>query len=296
MLKFLLEVPITQYIQPICLWKGLKVPSQTQGYVTGWGKSEDTSKKHETIPKVISAPIQENEHCLPQNPHLAHISSNRTFCAGSRTGTGVCLGDSGSSLVIKVGNLNYIRGIVSSSLRTLTSCDVTNFAVFTDVLRYKSWIDQVMSGRETSTISGQWRQDQEANFLWNFNFYSVKDACKDQELFCETFGCSRAKPKPASWPAYQASVGEFPFAAALGYDKIKFNDHEADTFLCNGVLISEKFVITAAHCTARKSSPPRFVRLGKVRKIFENVSFQILLNFVFRFCCGNKTQRIHRLP
>ena len=155
MLKFRLEVPITQYIQPICLWKGLKVPSQTQGYVTGWGKSEDTSKKHETIPKVISAPIQENEHCLPQNPHLAHISSNRTFCAGSRTGTGVCLGDSGSSLVIKVGNLNYIRGIVSSSLRTLTSCDVTNFAVFTDVLRYKSWIDQVMSGRETSTISGQ---------------------------------------------------------------------------------------------------------------------------------------------
>ena len=154
-LKFLLQVPITQHIQPICLWKASTDPSQTQGYVTGWGKSEDTSKKHETIPKLISAPIQENANCLPQIPDLAPISSNRTFCAGSKDGTGVCLGDSGSSLVIKVGNLNFIRGIVSSSLSTSTSCDVTNFAVFTDVLRFKSWIDQVMSGRETSTISGQ---------------------------------------------------------------------------------------------------------------------------------------------
>lgn len=101
---------------------------------------------------------------------------------------------------------------------------------------------------------------------------SVKDLCKNPELYRETFGCQCIKPKPLNWPAYQASIGEFPFAAALYYEQ-----HEALARVqCNGVLINHKFILTAAHCISKRSSPS-FVQLGKVRlpfAIFKKIEYK----------------------
>lgn len=55
----------------------------------------------------------------------------------------------------------------------------------------------------------------------------------------------------------ESEVGEFPHMAALGYG----DDNNLD-FNCGGALISEKFVLTAAHCVERGS--PEVVRLGRV--------------------------------
>ena len=75
---------------------------------------------------------------------LVDLASNRTFCAGRGDGKGICTGDSGGGVSIKVASTFYFRGIVSSGLFDGTSCDVSKYSVFTDVLKFKAWIDHIM--------------------------------------------------------------------------------------------------------------------------------------------------------
>lgn len=139
-------IRFSRYIQPICLWDFENEPTETEGVVVGWGKSEDESKPHEEIPKKVKAPIEVDLlKCILETPALSYYASKRTLCAGARDGSGVCRGDSGSGLVINVGGVYYLRGIVSTSLLNHKDCDVNNYAVYSNVLKFRNWIEKMTS-------------------------------------------------------------------------------------------------------------------------------------------------------
>ena len=138
-------IPFSSYVQPICLWNDDAPPIQTEGNVAGWGQSQNLEKLFEEIPTKLKVPIHSQEFCFLTTKDLVDLASNRTFCAGSGDETGICTGDSGGGVSIKVGSTFYFRGIVSSGLYDQISCDVTKFSIFTDVLKFKPWIDQIIS-------------------------------------------------------------------------------------------------------------------------------------------------------
>ncbi|XP_031623295.1 ankyrin-1-like isoform X2 [Contarinia nasturtii] len=57
----------------------------------------------------------------------------------------------------------------------------------------------------------------------------------------------------------EADSQEFPWMAALGY----LNNNYQITFDCGGTIISNYFIVTAAHCVV-ESRQPIFIRLGKI--------------------------------
>lgn len=143
------SIHFNNFIQPICLWSSEAEPKISSGVVTGWGKSENPDRLHENLPKLVEVRIQTNEKCFLETKALVDLSSERTFCAGLKNGSGVCNGDSGGGLFIKVEEVFYLRGIVSSSLIKDGGCDVSKNAIYTNVLKFKQWIDQTTTGENT---------------------------------------------------------------------------------------------------------------------------------------------------
>ena len=136
------KINFNHLIQPICTFQsGAGGLVNRTGVTVGYGKSENDKKEHEETPKIIEIPIHDSLKCFYRFEDLLQLSSNRTFCGGPANGTGVCLGDSGNGMVIKYHGIYYLRGIVSSSLQSARyGCDVYQYSVFTDVLKFTKWI------------------------------------------------------------------------------------------------------------------------------------------------------------
>ncbi|XP_058169284.1 serine protease snake-like [Anopheles ziemanni] len=101
------------------------------------------------------------------------------------------------------------------------------------------------------------------NFPWEYqNVITVKQAAiflslQTLEIKYDVYNCTSEVKLIVG--GEEANYGEFPHQAMLGYPQE--DDPQKVKFLCGGTLISEKHVLTAAHCFAQ--SIPTVVRLGE---------------------------------
>lgn len=137
-LRLAKSVNYDDYIRPICLPKR-EVLDAKNGDVVGWGVVDDYNTISDT-PREVNLPIVNNIECLQKEPGLLQVAWKDSFCAG-RSNVGVCRGDSGSGFYVEKDGKFYLRGIVSSA--TKKKCSQTNLAIYTDIYKYLSFINEV---------------------------------------------------------------------------------------------------------------------------------------------------------
>jgi secreted trypsin-like serine protease len=129
-------VEFDQFIRPICLLSEKNREIFNSGNVTGWGEIDDDHTLAD-VARTSEFEIVEKSQCHDTNRKNSSIFWPESFCAKSDN-AGVCKLDSGSGLVVKIGNRFYLKGLVSSSLVTL--CSDIYVAIYTDLQKYYNFI------------------------------------------------------------------------------------------------------------------------------------------------------------
>lgn len=130
------KIVFSTFVKPICLWESDDELKSSIGVVAGWGRSDGVHQVG-TIPTMVVLTVRKPGEC-----NLVQ----RSFCAGIADGRGPCEGDSGSGFIVQSGDAYFLKGIVSHS-KFKTFCGNNKYAVYTDVLKFKAWIDRTMKKR-----------------------------------------------------------------------------------------------------------------------------------------------------
>ena len=144
-------ISYTSMIKPICLWPSSVDSSHsligTNGTLVGWGQPFENVD--ENVPRRLTLPIVRNNLCFPSDRSIS-TNARRVFCAGTeKRGYAPRNGDSGSTLAnvaIHVNGAWFLCGLVSAALGDpiLNRCDLNTYAIFTDIINYRTWIDNHM--------------------------------------------------------------------------------------------------------------------------------------------------------
>ncbi|XP_056392702.1 transmembrane protease serine 9-like [Hyla sarda] len=261
LLKLSTPVNYTQYIMPICLpSSGVRFPCGMECWVTGWGHTSVHGgyPPNGTLQKVMT-PLIDHETCNTMYHMWSEESTDfiivqdDKICSGYVEGQkDSCQGDSGGPLVCKVHGVWYQAGVVSWG----EGCAYPyRPGVYTLVPAYEQWISTFV----------------------NVNFNDVTDIpdppmlCADgltNMAFLESKGTidvvSPEVPVPPTCGSPQfsrriiggtdAAEGAWPWQSSILYN---------GNPICGGSLISDQWVLSAAHCFDSSPSPSSYsVLLG----------------------------------
>lgn len=259
------EVPYTSYIRPICL--PTNELNAKEGYVTGWGESEDHTKDHENLPKQIKIPILNNEKCFLESNEFVKVASERTICGGARDNTGPCRGDSGGGLYALKSHVFFLKGLISASLTRNNQCDVTNFALYTNVEKFIEWIENpseeaVASRPQSKPSYGQTSSSSSPSYGSNNNAnvpYGNSNAPSYGGSNKPSYGSANVPPNGGSnVPSYGGSNVVYPGSSnrpSYGSSNVPSHGGGAKPDGSCGIMSSGKSLIQGGSETTREQFP-----------------------------------------
>ncbi|XP_045535438.1 polyserase-2 [Papilio machaon] len=221
-------VKYSHAIRPVCL---PTVPSDhyhgTLATVAGWGAKAETGNWSCTLLEA-QLPVLSNEECQNTNYNESKIR-DVMMCAGfpATAHKDACTGDSGGPLVAEnVEHAYELIGIVSWGY----GCARKGFpGVYTRVNKYLDWI-------KDNTQDGCY-------LLANCLVKGDDPRASEHDPYAERYGCNcrcgERNEASRILGGEETNVNEFPWVARLTY----FNK-----FYCGGMVINDRYVLTAAHC------------------------------------------------
>ncbi|XP_055545398.1 ovochymase-like isoform X2 [Wyeomyia smithii] len=233
-------VEFNAYVQPICLWdvERFGEGSGLVGFVTGWGLTE-----YDLLANVLKSakiPMVGMLECLESDRDLfSQVLYEGMFCAGSKNGTNVCNGDSGGAFAINVNGTWVARGIISfTGLKenTASLCNPHSFAGFVNVASYLRWIEKI-ANQDRFVIVETFEANNSPNEQPTTISFTEAAFNSSERIKCAEYQSSSSRNhfRDLSYLAYVAR--DTPFVRVID---------------CFAIVISERFLISTAHCHSRK--------------------------------------------
>ncbi|KAL7400961.1 hypothetical protein ABVT39_020778 [Epinephelus coioides] len=141
LLKLQSPAMINDQVLPVCLpEQDYIVPTRTECYVTGWGRTQGTGG--EGVLKETGVPVIENKICnSPQ--YMNGLIKDHEMCAGiNEGGMDTCQGDSGGPLVCKSQNSYILQGVTSWGIGCATPMRP---GVYARVSTFVDWINKAIN-------------------------------------------------------------------------------------------------------------------------------------------------------